>query len=505
MPPSFYKECMKRLATLILFLCSISSFAELGDQGLRNWTLNSATDGVGCAQSGTWTTNSTVSGSVSCSQASPPWSVSQSGAWTTGRTWSLVNTSDSVNAVQSGTWTTGRTWALASGTDSIASVQSGTWTTAQGTPNTTANAWPMKITDGTNIGAVKAASTAPLATDPSQVVSISPNNQGQGTNTTSLPVVLSSNQTGINSFLDKNQTGTISALNGTVTINTNGMATVILTLTGTWSATINLQGFDGTNWIGATGLTLPAGGITSALSANGSIAIPVGGFSQFRIQATVYTSGTVNAFMNTGSGLNVVQVYNDSGSPIVVKGNGTAGTPDTNVVTVQGVSGGTGLASNITQFGTTNISTGTGASGAGIPRVTVANDSKIIAWDGTNTTVVKAGSTQATITDPALVITGRPDNVGTPTQTSVSCAATSTTLLAASTASMFLSIRNPTTSTVTIWINVTGAAAVAAAPSLDLPPGSEAYFSAEGSSFLPTSQINCISGGSASSVTITYK
>lgn len=125
--------------------------------------------------------------------------------------------------------------------------------------------------------------------------------------------------------------------------------------------------------------------------------------------------------------------------------------------------------------------------------------------DGTNSTSVKAASTQSALTDTALVVTGRPDNVGTPNQTSVSCAATSTTLLAASTATMFLSIRNPTTATATIWINTAGVAAVAAAPSIDLPPGAEADFFAEGASFLPTSQINCISGGSASTVTVTYK
>ena len=37
-----------------------------------------------------------------------------------------------------------------------------------------------------------------------------------------------------------------------------------------------------------------------------------------------------------------------------------------------------GGASNITQFGGTNISTGTGAGGLGIPRVTVSNDSNVI-------------------------------------------------------------------------------------------------------------------------------
>jgi hypothetical protein len=51
-----------------------------------------------------------------------------------------------------------------------------TSTTAnQGTPNTVANAWPFKVTDGTNTAAVKAASTAAAATDPALVVSISPN------------------------------------------------------------------------------------------------------------------------------------------------------------------------------------------------------------------------------------------------------------------------------------------------------------------------------------------
>ena len=52
---------------------------------------------------------------------------------------------------------------------------SGTVTANQGTANTAANAWPAKITDGTNVTAVKAASTAPIATDPAAVVAISPN------------------------------------------------------------------------------------------------------------------------------------------------------------------------------------------------------------------------------------------------------------------------------------------------------------------------------------------
>ena len=48
---------------------------------------------------------------------------------------------------------------------------------AQGPASGIANAWPTKLTDGTNTAAVKAASTAALATDPAVVVSLSPNSQ----------------------------------------------------------------------------------------------------------------------------------------------------------------------------------------------------------------------------------------------------------------------------------------------------------------------------------------
>lgn len=52
---------------------------------------------------------------------------------------------------------------------------SGTVTANQGTANTAANAWFTKTTDGTNTAAVKAASTSPTASDPSLVVTLSPN------------------------------------------------------------------------------------------------------------------------------------------------------------------------------------------------------------------------------------------------------------------------------------------------------------------------------------------
>jgi hypothetical protein len=45
---------------------------------------------------------------------------------------------------------------------------------------------------------------------------------------------------------------------------------------------------------------------------------------------------------------------------------------------------------NVTQFGSNNVATGVGASGVGIPRVTVSNDSAVKVWDGTNVSAVDA-------------------------------------------------------------------------------------------------------------------
>jgi hypothetical protein len=115
--------------------------------------------------------------------------------------------------------------------------------------------------------------------------------------------------------------------------------------------------------------------------------------------------------------------------------------------TVTANQGGAPWSNNITQFGGVALSTGTGASGTGIPRVTVANDSNILAtqsgswtvtsnqgtanslanaWstkitDATNGPVaVKAASTAAVATDPALVVAVSPNNSVAVTQATAS-------------------------------------------------------------------------------------
>ncbi len=74
----------------------------------------------------------------------------------------------------------------------VAATQSGSWTVLPGnTANTTP--WLAKIGDGTNVANVKAASTAPLASDPALVVALSPNGlnaNGRATSANSAPVTL---------------------------------------------------------------------------------------------------------------------------------------------------------------------------------------------------------------------------------------------------------------------------------------------------------------------------
>lgn len=303
----------KSLLLLALVFLGRHAYADLSGGGLTDYFGNGVTSQAFSGARNALDVETVVGGSVIDPRT---------------RTWTLLNTTDSVNAVQSGAWTTGRTWTLLNTTDSVNAVQSGTWTVLQGAPNSVPSAWPVKLTDGTNTMGVAPASTPSAVGQPSGVVALSPNSP--------LPV--------------------------------------------------------GTNIIGQ---------------------------------------------VNQASGSN----------PWIVSGSGTSGTPATGVVTVQGISGGVKQP----------VTTGVGGS-------------------------------------------------GTPTQTSISCGTSSTTLLAASAATWFIAIRNPTTATTTVWINIAGASAVAGAPSIDLPPGGEAEFTLSENSYLPTSQINCISGGAgASTLTLFYK
>ncbi len=79
--------------------------------------------------------------------------------------------------------------------------------------------------------------------------------------------------------------------------------------------------------------------------------------------------------------------------------------------TVTANQGGAPWSQNVTQFGSVNLSTGTGASGTGIPRVTISNDSSLAANQSVNVAqvngtapAVKASGTNVATTDTSIVV-----------------------------------------------------------------------------------------------------
>lgn len=167
-----------------------------------------------------------------------------------------------------------------------------------------------------------------------------------------------------------NGSGSTQPVSGTVTANQGGAP---------WSVT-------GTGTAGTA-----AAGVVSIQGIASMTAVKVDGSA-----STQPVSGTVTA--------------NQGGAPWTVTGTGTAGTAASGVVTIQGIASMTAVKvdasattqpANITQFGGTNVSTGTGTGGAGIPRVTVSSDSSLTSV-GTVTTVTGV-TTVSTVTTVGAV------------------------------------------------------------------------------------------------------
>ena len=238
---------------------------------------------------------------------------------------------------------------------------SGTVTANQGTANTLANAWSTKITDATNgPAAVKAASTAAVATDPALVVAVSPNN-------------IVSSLSG-----DVTTTGALGVLNAAVQVvtaglNTAGFQLAAGTLIGTILPEVSFDG--GTTWT-ATYFDTPTGGKVSTIvfassnTATAATIIGVGGSGLSRVRVSAYTSGTANitvrattrhdpsvlyatqaglvlppvvAVVGGSDGTDARTLATNTSGNLLIAGTGTAGSAATAVVTVQGIASGTAV------------------------------------------------------------------------------------------------------------------------------------------------------------------
>lgn len=164
--------------------------------------------------------------------------------------------------------------------------------------------------------------------------------------------------------------GTVTANAGT-NLNTSALALNATLTNGTQQTEIvdatdaivgPVQTISGTNYLP---VTLASSGTTG--SAIPSRTVQIGGSDGVNLR-TIKTSAT-----------GVVSV---DGSAVTQPVSGTVTTtPPANAST------------NVTQFGGTNVSTGTGASGAGIPRVTIANDSSLAANQSVNVAQINGSTT----------------------------------------------------------------------------------------------------------------
>jgi len=236
-------------------------------------------------QSGTWNINN-ISGTISL-----PSGASTSALQTTGNT-SLATIATNTTLLSQGSTTLGQGGELSMGAVTTAAP---TYTTAQTNALSLTTAGALRV-DGSGV-------TQPINVSQWGGTSTT---IGQKTMASSVPVVIASDQTGLNSFQDKAGSGNITALNGSVVATTNGASTVVFNVLGTWVATLALQGtVDGSTWFSIDGLQATSTTSifnTGFISANTQLVVGCGGYSQVRLTAIAFTSGTANIAWNASAG-----------------------------------------------------------------------------------------------------------------------------------------------------------------------------------------------------------
>lgn len=137
---------------------------------------------------------------------------------------------------------------------------------------------------------------------------------------------------------DRTGSGTIAALNGVVAATTNGCATAQFTVGSLGTAQLTIEGFDGTNWNTLEGDQDATDAIESIITQSGLVTVPCGGFSQVRLRASTYSSGTITVSWNAGPGLALVEVFNSNGTSLRVQdlASGTPGATAPTTAQMQG-------------------------------------------------------------------------------------------------------------------------------------------------------------------------
>lgn len=329
--------------------------------------------------------------------------------------------------------------AFTSGTATVtleASPATGLVRATQGTPTASpANAWLDKITDGTNIAAVKAASTAAVAADPALVVAISPN----GT------ITVTGGKTNNNAAPGATNFGTLPALaNAAAPTWTEGNQVALSALLNGSLRT------DNTSWLGSTAPTVG--------SKTGAASIPVVIASD---QGTLTVQGgkTNNNAAPGATNIGTLPVLANAANPTWTEGN--------QVALSANLSGALRVTQNaagtLANWWGVRVTDGTNA----MPTMdTAARRGFLSITDGTNTAAVKAASTAAVAADPALVVAVSPNNTvttqaarsATGTSSNVASSITNVTLLASNANRLGATIFNDGSANLFIKLGATASA-----------------------------------------------
>jgi hypothetical protein len=106
--------------------------------------------------------------------------------------------------------------------------------------------------------------------------------------------------------------GTIAALNASVVASAGGALT--FDITGTWVGTLTTQATNGDGtWINVASLSNQSGLIANSTTINGTLEMNTSGWTQARLTATAWTSGTATVTWSSTSGNHVMIAYQGNG------------------------------------------------------------------------------------------------------------------------------------------------------------------------------------------------
>lgn len=341
----------------------------------------------------------------------------------------------------------------------IRSLSSSAWTgTANVITTLTRNSDILSVTnalrllDGSSANSattmtIKASSIAPLSTDTAVVVALSPNSAGIGSVATPATGVMSVQGVTGGHDITVAQGAGAGALAPWSVLPTDPSGNTITVLPSSTSPAPTDSSLVVTISPNSPAGTLPtdAATETNQLAVIGSGGLGGTAATNSELAGGVFSGGPLT--LTTGQ---QAPIQLDTAGNTKISG------------TVTAVQGTTPWAENVSQFGGNSVVTGTGASGAGIPRVTVASDSTVITAPSRGTLTDNSGTTSAT-------------------------PSTSTTLMASNANRKYLLIQN--VGTTAIWINFTSTATTTQ-PSFQLQPGGSFV---QESNFVTTEAITVIS------------